>query len=336
MLKMPLVHNREMTAAIVPSMRWDGRENFSAWQERGRTKLTELLGLPFKKCDPKFKIDYQVSHETFDETRFVFQSEEGFYVPCHFWKPKKSSGPVPLVICLQGHSRGMHISMGRPKFPGDEESISGGDRDFAVRVIREGYCALIMEQRCFGELGGTEKGPDCTTSTLAAFLIGRTTSGERIWDLQRALDLTLEKFPEADKNKIVCMGNSTGGTTTLYASCLEPRIGYSMPSSYFCSFDDSLGALHHCACNFIPNIRLYMDMGDMAGLIAPRPLVAVSGMMDPIIPHIGAHKAFREAQRLYAAAGAPDKLKLVVGEYGHRFYADQGWEAMNVYLKEKK
>jgi hypothetical protein len=226
----------------------------------------------------------------------------------------------------------MHVSMGRPKYPGDAETINAGDRDFAVRVLKEGYCALIMEQRCFGELGGTEKGPDCTTSSLAALLIGRTTIGERVWDLQRALDVTLANFPEADKNKIVSMGNSGGGTLTLFASCLESRIGYAMPSSYICSFDDCLGAMHHCACNFVPNIRLFFDMGDMTGLIAPRPLVIVAGITDPIFPFPGVYKAYTEAQRLYAGAGAADKLKLAVGHEGHRFYADIGWAAMKPFL----
>jgi dienelactone hydrolase len=226
----------------------------------------------------------------------------------------------------------MHISLGRPKYPGDEESINGGDRDFAVRVIREGYCALVMEQRCFGELGGTEKGPDCTVSSMAALLIGRTTIGERLWDLQRTLDAAEKRFPEADKNKIICMGNSGGGTSAFFAACLEPRIRYVMPSSYFCSFDDCIGAMHHCACNFVPRIRLFFDMGDMAGLIAPRPMVIVSGREDPIFPQPGVQKAFAEARRMYVAAKAPDNLKLVIGEGGHRFYADLGWEAMNRFI----
>jgi cephalosporin-C deacetylase-like acetyl esterase len=342
MFKKPHAHIMEKTAAIVPQMRWDGKENFSSWQEKAGKKLTELLGLPFQKCDDKFQIEYQVSHETFNETRFVFQSEEGFFVPCHFWMPKNISGSIPLVICLQGHTTGMHISMGRPIYPPDEERIKGGERDFAVRVIKEGYCALVMEQRCFGELGDIkEKGSDykvisgtCTVSTMAALLIGRTVIGERVWDLQRALDVTLKKFQDIDKSKIICTGNSGGGNTAFFARCLDPRITYPMPSSYFCSFDDSIGAMYHCPCNYVPNIRLFFDTGDLAGLIAPRPLVIVSGLTDQIFPQAGVYKAFNEAQRMYTGAGAADKIKLVVGEGGHRFYADLAWEAMNSFLKE--
>jgi dienelactone hydrolase len=156
--------------------------------------------------------------------------------------------------------------------------------------------------------------------------------GERVWDLQRALDVTLKNFPEADKNKIICMGNSGGGKTTFYASCLEPRIGYAMPSCYVASFDDCIGALYSCTCNFVPNIRLFFDMGDLSGLIAPRPQVMVAGIMDHLIPFVGVYKTFKEAQRMYAGAGAADNIKLVAGEGGHRFYADMAWEAMDSFL----
>jgi dienelactone hydrolase len=332
MYKTPLEFNRLKTAAITPSLRWDGNEDFSAWQGRVHSKLLELLGLPFIGCDDQFQIEYREDRGVFIETRFRFQSEEGFFVPAHLWVPKGRTAPVPLVICLQGHSTGMHISLGRPKYPGDAETISGGDRDFAVRIIKEGYAALAIEQRCFGELGGTEKGPDCTVSSLAALLVGRTAIGERVWDVQRALDVAEKKFPEIDRGRIVCMGNSGGGTTTFFVSCVDSRIRYSMPSSYFCSFDDCIGAMHHCACNFIPRIRLFFDMGDLAGLIAPRPLVIVSGREDPIFPQRGVQKAYQEARRMYAGAKAPEKIQLVVGEGGHRFYADLGWEAMNQYI----
>jgi hypothetical protein len=90
--------------------------------------------------------------------------------------------------------------------------------------------------------------------------------------------------------------------------------------------------MRHCACNFVPNIRLFFDMGDLAGLIAPRPLVIVSGREDPIFPQPGVRKAYKEARRMYAGAGAPENLQLLVGEGGHRFYADLGWKAMNRYM----
>ena len=228
----------------------------------------------------------------------------------------------------------MHISLGQPIYPGDEKDISGGDRDFCVRAVKEGYCAIAVEQRCFGECGGTEKGPNCLESSLNALLIGRTTIGERVWDIQRLIDVLEKYFPaRIDLDKIVCMGNSGGGTTTFYVSCLEPRIHYSMPSCAVCEYVDSILAVPHCACNYVPGIRKFFEMGDLTGLIAPRPFVLVSGYDDNIFPRHGVAKTFAKTQELYQAAGAPNNCKLVVGNGGHRFYADDSWPLMNEFLK---
>ncbi|UKI37697.1 MAG: hypothetical protein L6V93_06210 [Clostridiales bacterium] len=61
----------------------------------------------------------------------------------------------------------MHISLGKIKYDGDEKLLYGGDRDFAVRAVKEGYTALCIEQRGFGECGGDEHGPQCHISTMA-------------------------------------------------------------------------------------------------------------------------------------------------------------------------
>ncbi|MCL1909866.1 MAG: acetylxylan esterase, partial [Kiritimatiellaeota bacterium] len=280
-------------------------------------------------------------------TRFTIQTETGYRVPCHFCVPmggERSEGtarspsapeeavsaksPYPVAICLQGHTTGMHISLGRVKHDGDS---TNGDRGFVTKAIREGFCALAIEQRGFGECGGdpVSGSPRCHEATMTALLSGRTMIAGRVWDVQRAID-ALRHFPAADTNRILIMGNSGGGTTTLFASCLEPRIAYSMPSCYFCTFDDSIAAMNHCVCNFVPGIRKWFDMGDMAGMIAPRPLVIVAGSEDDIFPLDGVKKAFATAEKMYAAAGVPDKIALVVGEGGHRFYADPAWEAMKL------
>lgn len=335
MKKNPHQHNLELMRAIRPLMRYDGNEPFEAWQKRAVQKLNELLGLPFNKCDDSFTVEYTKEHEDFTETRFIFQSEEGYYVPCHLWVPSGAKKPLPVAICLQGHSKGMHISLGCPKYPGDEETIKGGDRDFAVRIIKEGYCALSIEQRNFGECGGSEKGPDCYNSSMAAVLIGRTTIGERVWDVQRAIDILEKYFPQVDNENIICMGNSGGGTTSFYAACLEPRIKYVMPSCAICTYEDSIAAMYHCSCNFIPNIRKYFDMGDLAGLIAPRYLVIVSGKNDRIFPLDGVQKTFEIVKSMYQAAGVPDNCVLVIGNEGHRFYADDAWPVMNAFVKQE-
>lgn len=326
----PLEKNRSVLHTLAPSARYDGASPFPAWQKENRARLGSLLGLPLERCDDCFEIEYIKENDRFTETRFTFQSEPDYYVPCYFLAPAGAKGPLPTVICLQGHTKGMHISLGRTKYPGE---VVDGDHDFAIRAIAEGCCALVLEQRNFGECGGTEEGPDCYRSTMTALLTGRTTIGERVWDVCRAIDVLLRRFPQADAQKLICLGNSGGGTATFYTACMEERIRIAVPACSVCTYEDSIAAVSHCSCNYIPNIRRYFEMGDLAGLIAPRPLIIVAGREDDIFPLRGVKASFEQARALYAAAGAPENCSLVVGEGGHRFYADDTWPVLRSYLR---
>lgn len=298
-----------------------------AWQNQLRRKLQELVGIMPEPTELNVRVDFTEEHEQFFERRFVFQSEELCHVPCHLLIPKTGTGPYPLVICLQGHTTGMHISLGRTCYSGDQRYL-GGDRDFAMQAVNQGYAALTLEQRCFGERRDAQ--PEhvhrCQQGTMGALLLGRTMVGERVWDIKRAID-AVEAFPEVDHDRIACMGNSGGGTVTYYAACLEPRIRIAMPSCSVCTYKDSIGRIYHCTDNYIPGVYQYFEMGDLAGCIAPRPLVVVAGREDEIFPIGGVEENFAIIQQIYEAAGVPASCRLVVGDGGHRFYAEQGWEA---------
>ena len=334
MNKDPQIIHHKALKNIVPSMRYDGKTDFAEWQKNTRARLYSLLGLDkiVPAADDCFTIEHKKDFDTFTEYRFTFQSEEGYFVPCVLWVPNGKEGKIPTVICLQGHSTGLHISLGRPIYPGDEKLISGGDRDFAVQVIREGYCALAIEQRGFGECGGTEKGPACQVPSMSALLYGRTTIGERVFDVSRAIDVITENFSFIDTERIACMGNSGGGTATIYASAMDERIKVSMPSCALCTYKDSIGAMKHCTCNYVPGIALELDMGDICGLIAPRKLIAVSGAEDSIFPRHGVAECIEVADVYYRAAGAPDGYKWIEGPEGHRFYAAPAWPVFHEFF----
>ena len=258
--------------------------------------------------------------------RFLFESEPHVEVICQLLLPKKAPDEkLPLVICLQGHSKGMHLSLGRAVYEGDEEKIAGGDRDFARQIAERGQAALAIEQRAFGERGGTPEGPACLHPALQALLLGHTLIGERCWDVSRAIDAVKAHFPMIDTDRIAVMGNSGGGTVALYAAALDTRISAAMPSCAVSSFISSIGVRRHCACNYVPGIAREFDMGDIAGLIAPRPLIVVSGENDGLFPVEGAKEQVRIARASYEAAGAPGRIAHVIGPEGHRFYAALSW-----------
>ncbi|MBQ8759019.1 MAG: hypothetical protein IJZ20_04920 [Clostridia bacterium] len=316
------------------SMSYKG-EKLADWQKAAREKLSELLGMDkFEKVSHDVEIEYENTENGVAEMRFTFQSEEGYRVPCHLMMPENAEKP-PVVIALQGHSTGMHISLGKPKYDKDEKTIKGGDRDFCVRAVKEGYAAIALEQRNFGECGGDEHGPQCWDEVLTSFLLGRTTIGERVWDVSNLIDVLEENFSElVDTKNIVLMGNSGGGTATAYAAALEDRITLAMPSCAVCTYADSIGTIHHCHCNYVPRIAEFFDMGDLIAMSYPKYYVQVSGKEDPIFPIAGAEECFEAGKAAYATENAEDRLALVIGNGAHRFYADDSWPVVHKYLNK--
>ena len=323
--------HKDLIDSIKPSMAYDESKDYEEWKKEVRKKLTELLGDMPDKTDLNIRIEWEEDRGEYIEKRIIFTSEKNIDVPCHLWIPKTEVKPVPAIICLQGHTSGMHISMGRKIYPDDIKKIEDDESDFARQAVKNGYAALVLEQRGFGERKSEimlrfmpEALTTCWHPAMTAILLGRTLIGERVWDISRAIDI-LETMPEIDSDKIAVMGNSGGGTATYYAACMDERIKIAMPSCSVCTFKESIGAGRHCMCNYIPNIAKYFDMGDLACLIAPRPLVMVSGEMDPGFLISGSRETYSTIEKIYKAAGAEDKCRLVVGDEGHKFYADISW-----------
>ena len=165
--------------------------------------------------------------------------------------------------------------------------------------------------------------------------MGRTLIGERVWDVMRVVDAIEAHFGDLiTMEGSVLMGNSGGGTATYYTACLEHRFDGFMPSCAVCTYRDSIIAIHHCTCNYIPGIARYFDMGDLAVMIAPKKLVVVCGKDDDIFPLHGVKETFGIIEGLYAALDAPNNCALVIGHEGHRFYADAAWPVMTGLLAD--
>lgn len=323
--KLPQVLHESMLKRT-PRLRYQGGEVY-AWQQKARERLSELLSLDdMPACEPALDVEYERDQEDYHEYRFTFQTEPGYRVAAHLLIPHTVEKP-PVMICVQGHSTGMHISLGRPIYERDAASIAG-DRDYALQSLREGYAALTLEQRAFGECGGTEKGPACNLAGSTALILGRSLIGERVHDVMRTIDLLQTGLFPIDSTSISITGNSGGGTTCIYAAAMDPRIAACMPSCSFCGYLASIGEQQHCLCNYIPGIARDFDMGDLAAMIAPRPFVVINGKLDTTFPLESAQAQLDIARKVYDILGCADKCRLVVGQEGHRYYASLAWPAL--------
>ncbi len=302
------------------------------WQIKFRRKLRQLVGeIPKERCPLRPKQLWKRSHLLGTIEKIAFASEPYSDVLAYVCLPKSAEPPYTYMICLQGHTTGMHNSIAVEREDDGTPPVEEGDRDFGLECMRRGIAALCIEQRSFGERREQKQErvstQGCHDATMHALMLGKTLIGERVFDVDRGIDY-LATRGDADMKRIGVMGNSGGGTISLFSAALLPRIAFAMPSCYFCTFRDSIMSIYHCADNYIPGLLKYAEMADVMGLFAPKPVVIVAGKEDSIFPIRATRRAFKKLRKIYTACGAGSRCHLVVGDGGHRFYADDAWPIM--------
>ena len=308
-----------------PSLQFTANRDFQQWQTELRRRLAEILVFRPQPAVPLRPVVHREAEtERYTMDRIEFTSEPDEVVPGYLLRPKGTRAPCPVMICLQGHSPGMHISIGHAKTKQERAFVAGG-RDIALQAVANGWAALAIEQRAFGLRA--EKAASCADVALRSLHRGRPLTGQRVLDVIRAVDFIATQ-PDLDSSRIGCMGNSMGGTVSFYAACVEPRICLAVVSCSFCTFADSWLSQPHCACGYLPGIVTVADMPDLAGLIAPRRLLIVAGKRDALARFEGVEEGFRRAQMVFAAAGCRDRVQLLAADGGHQFYPELAWPAV--------
>jgi hypothetical protein len=129
---------------------------------------------------------------------------------------------------------------------------------------------------------------------------------------------------ELDSTRVGCMGISGGGTVTVFATALEPRLRVALVSGYLNTFRDSIGSLAHCIDNYVPGILNWAEMHDVAGLIAPRPLFVESGEKDDIFPIQASIASFNHVREIYSVFQAGDRIEQEAFPGEHSFWGKRG------------
>lgn len=320
-----------MMASMSPSMAYDGG-GLRAWQRRLRRKVRSLIGMPSgRRVALNVRSLWRRKHPLGTIEKIVFTSEPYSDVMAYICLPESAKPPYSFFVCVQGHTTGAHTSIAVDR---DDNSVTievPGDRDFGLGCMERGIAALCIEQRSFGERREQHQehvsAHGCHDASMHALMLGRTLIGERVYDVDRGLDY-LETRNDVNWSRVGILGNSGGGTISLFSAAVLPRLTHAMPSCYFCTFKESIMSIYHCADNYVPGLLKYAEMADIMGLFAPRPVVAVAGLHDNIFPIEATRRAFDDLKTVYEAAGAGDRCHLVVGNEGHRFYAAEAWPAM--------
>ncbi len=299
------------------------------WQEELRADLYDLLAVDYE--GGPLEVELVSSRDMGDHIREYIRMTvpDGVVLPAYKFVPKALVEPVGAVLCPHGHGPGKVIPAGI------EQDVKGrpveikGERDYAVQAVKQGYISIAPDLRGFGELMldddlENDLGCSCQQLSQRALMVGRTVLGMRVYDSMCWVDY-LRSLDEVNGDNIMITGQSGGGTATLFSAALDTRFAQAAPSCYFCTFRASILAMRHCDCNYAPGMLDLCEMYDVAGLIAPRPMLIIAGKDDLIFPIEGVYEAYEKLQAVYDAFGAKANLELYVGEEGHCYYAARVW-----------
>jgi dienelactone hydrolase len=313
---------------VTPALGFAARDKRSArlWQKRVRSKLTELVGgLPRDRVALRAEILEKQAMGGYTREKVIFQSRAGLSVFGYLLLPTGRALRLPAIVCLPGHGRGVDDIVGITEAGKPRQAKGGYQNDFALQAVEHGYAAFAIEQLAFGcrrDAAARQKGASqssCQPAAGAALLMGQTMVGWRVWDVLRAIDY-LTTRPEIDAARIATMGISGGGTISYFSAALDERIKVAAVSGYFNTFRDSILSRSHCIDNYVPGILNFVEMYDLAGLIAPRALFVESGTRDPIFPVEATRLALEKAQHIYEVFGATDRIGHEIFEGDHEFH----------------
>jgi dienelactone hydrolase len=295
---------------------------YGQWRDACKAKLTELLNVKTPRPCTVQELR-QTVHEGVRIKALVMKIDETLSIPGYLLVPEKLSSDT-AVMAIHGHGE-VGPCLGERDDP---------HRRFALRLAQAGYLVLCPEIRGFGvldDLAADRAGSRLDywnkakrvndrqfTLVTDGLLHGNPVMGEHIEDLLRWEDWLAES---QKVKKLHVAGLSYGGDLALAYPVFSQRVDRIFASGTFGSFSVIYTRCYLAPAHCIPNVLNWLDRADIAGLNAPRPTALHFGELDTVESKNNCASynetvpgAFKDLQKIYAAAGAENKVRLLVSK----------------------
>jgi len=308
---------------------WPVPTDLRRWQEAGRAEvratLLRCLGeMPARPPAAGVKVLSVEDRGDFTLERFEFHNGVDMVVPGILAIPKQHKGRVPVVIGMHGHSGSKNEFL-----PNPEREHSPG-----WMLVRNGYVVAAIDGYFNGERvgkgprGERDKGGDQEMSLFKLHLWqGRTLWGMMLRDEQCLLDY-LATRPEVDMSRVGATGMSMGCTRAWWLAAIDDRVHAIVGVACFTRYTELLAhRSSHGIYYFVPGLLKHFDSEAIYSLVAPRPMLMLSGDQDYNAPPDGIEILEKKIGAVYRLYGKPEAFRSVLYKNtGHEYLPEMRGE----------
>ena len=334
--------------------------DLKSWQDVARARVLDRLCYSPATVSPAAEVIRRTDRNDYIEEYLTFQTTPDLRVPAYVLIPKNSPLPAPGLVVL--HCHGGAYVWGKEKVvattnehPVLSEFKKGlyEGTSIANELVRRGYVVITIDMFYWGERrmlldddpASYRERQSMTSEEVQAFnrrssqneqLVARTLMtagitwpGVVLWDDLRTLDY-LASRPEVDRRRLGCVGLSVGGYRSFLLAALDQRIKAAVDVGWMTSYGSNLRrhVINTVGFTFhIPGLYRYLDLPDLAALIAPRSIFVINGSKDALFPSDGVERAFRKIEACFRKAGAPDRQRCRLYDAPHQFNREMQAEA---------
>ena len=209
--------------------------------------------------------------------------------------------------------------MGNDADPEVRAAIEKHNYDYGHQMAKAGFVTYAIDWIGKGDRNDTRKphflangaGRDwCNIYYLHATMLGMTSLSINLAHGKAATDFAIT-LPNVDPERLGVMGLSGGGTMALWTALHDLRF----KATEIICYSDLWAAfgirdINYCGMQVAPGLYKLVDLPDLQGLLAPRPLLIDIGAQDTCFTLDTATQCYRRLQDIYEAAGAADVLEL--------------------------
>ena len=342
--------------------------DLETWQKEARAKVLEHLFYTPPPVSPTPDVIRRTDRGDYVEEYLTFQTTPDVRVPAYVLIPKKAKLPAPGIVVLHCHGgfylwgkeKVVEIEDEPPALTEFKQQLYDG-KSIATELARRGHVVITIDMLYWGErrMLLDDDPPSysnprrMTKDEIAAFnrrsqqaeqLVARslfaagiTWPGVMLWDDMRTVDY-LAARPEVDPRRLCCVGLSVGGYRSFLLAALDQRIKVAVDVGWMSSLGSHLRrhVINSIGLTFqIIGLYRYLDLPDLAALIAPRSVLVINGSRDQLFPSEGVDAAFKKIDQCFRKAGMPDRQRCRLYDAPHQFNVDmqaEAWEWIGRWL----